>query len=151
MAELMKARGIKPEWEAFTPNHLLQDCRTLIAEGFDTAPYCFNICLGLDRLFQGAMPYTPQILQWMVDLLPPQSVFNVSAIGPDHLRATTHALLLGGHIRVGLEDCLFYAPGDPASNVRMVERAVRIIRELGMEPATPQEAREILGLAEGGR
>lgn len=147
MARLMKARGIKPEWEAFSPTHLLQDSRTLIAEGFDTAPYCFNICLGLDRMFQGALPYTPKILQWMVDLLPAQSVFNVSAIGPDHLHAITHALLLGGHIRVGLEDYLFYAPGDPASNVRMVERAVRIIRELGMEPATSQEAREILGLA----
>jgi len=149
MAAAMRARGIKPEWEAFSPTHLLQDARSLIAEGLDRPPYCFNICLGLDRMFQGAMPYTPKLLQWMVELLPPQSVFNVSCIGPDHLHAITHALLLGGHIRVGLEDSLFYAPGELASNVQMVERAVRLIRELGMEPATAQEARQMLGLVPG--
>jgi uncharacterized protein (DUF849 family) len=56
------------------------------------------------------------------------------------------AVLLGGHIRVGLEDCLYYGPRDLASNERLVERAVRIIHELGLEPATPAEAREMLGL-----
>lgn len=146
LARLMRDKRIKPEWEAFSPTHLLQDSRTLIAEGFDRPPYIFNIVLGLDRAFQGALPYTPAILQMMVDLLPPQSVFNVSTIGPDQLFATTHALLLGGHIRVGLEDNLYYAPGELGSNVRFVERAVRIIRELGMEPATAAEARTILGL-----
>jgi uncharacterized protein (DUF849 family) len=146
MAQRMQALGIKPEWEAFTHNHLLQDARTLIAAGFDRPPYCFNICVGLDRIFQGALPWTPRLLQSMVDELPPQSVFNVSAIGPDHVHAITHALLLGGHIRVGLEDCLFYAPDEPATNVRMVERAVRLVRELGFELATPAEARAILGL-----
>jgi uncharacterized protein (DUF849 family) len=146
LAGLLRARGIKPEWEAFSPTHLLQDCRALIAAGYDAPPYLFNIVLGLDRVFQGALPYTPEILQMMVGLLPPDSLFNVSAVGPDHLFATTHALLLGGHIRVGLEDNLDYASGDPGSNVRFVERAVRIVRELGLEPATAAEARALLGL-----
>ena len=82
----------------------------------------------------------------MVEHLPAQTVFNVSAIGPAQLPATTHALLLGGHLRVGLEDNLFYSHGEPATNVALVERAVRIARELGFEPATPGEARQIMGL-----
>ena len=149
MAAAMRSRGIKPEWEAFSPTHLLQDASTFIAEGLDRPPYCFNLCLGLDRLFQGAMPYTPKVLQWMVELLPAQSVFNVSCIGPDHLHAITHALLLGGHIRVGLEDTLYLRPGELGSNVQMVERAVRLVRELDMEPATTDEARQMLGLSGG--
>jgi 3-keto-5-aminohexanoate cleavage enzyme len=56
------------------------------------------------------------------------------------------ALILGGHVRVGLEDNLYYARGELATNEQLVERTVRIIRELGHEPATPSEAREMLGL-----
>lgn len=129
----------------------MQDMRTLAAEGLDTAPHIVNLCVGFDHVFQGAMPYSPKILQMMVELLPVGSVFSVAAAGTAQLPATTHALLLGGHVRVGLEDSLDYLPGDPASNPRLVERMVRIIRELGMEPATPQEAREILGLTRPGQ
>ena len=68
-----------------------------------------------DSGFQGALPYTPKILQIMVDFLPPQSVFFVSAIGPAQLPATTHAILLGGHIRVGLEHYFYYARGQLVS------------------------------------
>jgi uncharacterized protein (DUF849 family) len=82
----------------------------------------------------------------MVDHLPKDCVFNVSAIGAAQLPATTQSILLGGHVRVGLEDNLLYSPGVPASNVMLVERMVRIIRELGHEPATPEEARQIMGL-----
>ena len=92
------------------------------------------------------MPYTPKILQIMVDHLPKDTVFNVSAIGNSQLPATTHALLLGGHVRVGLEDNLYYKQGELATNVKLVERMVRIVRELGFEPATATEAREIMGL-----
>jgi len=62
------------------------------------------------------------------------------------LNAALQSLLLGGHVRVGLEDNLYYERGVLANNVQLVERIVRIIRELGMEPATPEEAREIMGL-----
>jgi len=82
----------------------------------------------------------------MVEHLPEGAIFNVSGIGPAQLPATTHALLLGGHIRVGLEDNLYYARGQLATNLQLVERAVRIIRELGLEVATPAEARELIGL-----
>jgi uncharacterized protein (DUF849 family) len=153
LALAMKQKGIKPEWEVFSPNHIVQDTAALIADGYDEPPYFINIVLGCDRGFQGAMPYTPKILQMMVDLMPPGTIFNTSAIGPAQLPATVQTLLLGGHVRVGLEDNLYYAPGEHATNPRLVERIVRIIRDLGMEPATAAEARTMIGLprAPGGQ
>lgn len=146
LAVEFQKRRIKPEWECFSLAHMIQDVALLIAEGFDEPPYFFNLVLGAHRGFQGALPYTPKILQMMVDHLPDDAMFCVSGIGPAQLPATTHALLLGGHVRVGLEDNLMYAHGRPATNVQLVERTVRIIRELGFEPATATEAREIMGL-----
>lgn len=146
LAGKMKEKGIKPEWEVFSPTHLLQDVVRLLKDGLDEPPYFINFVLGADRGFQGAMPYSPKILQAMVDLMPENANFNVSAIGPAQLNAALQSLLLGGHVRVGLEDNLYFERGVLASNVQLVERIVRIIRELGMEPATPAEAREIMGL-----
>ena len=146
LAGKMQDKGIKPEWEVFSPTHLLQDVNRLLAAGLDKPPYFINFVLGADRGFQGAMPYSPKILQDMVDLMPEGANFNVSAIGPAQLNAALQSLLLGGHVRVGLEDNLYYERGVLANNVQLVERIVRIIRELGMEPATPTEAREIMGL-----
>lgn len=145
LAEGMKARGIKPEWEVFSLEDIIQDVGRAIKDGLDKPPYFINIVLGVTA-FQGALPYTPKILQFMVDHLPKDSVFNVSAIGSAQLPATTQSLLLGGHARAGLEDNLMYEPGVPATNVMLIERLVRIVRELGGEPATPTEAREIMGL-----
>jgi len=141
----MKERGIKPEWEVFSPTHLIQDVSACIAAGLDEPPYFINFVLGVNA-FQGAMPYTPRILQQMVDMMPKEAVFNVSAVGVHQLNAGVQSILLGGHVRVGLEDNLYYSRGCLATNVEQVERIVRIIRELGMEPATPSEAREIIGL-----
>lgn len=146
LAELMQSKGIKPEWEAFSPAHLTGEMSTLIDAGFDTAPYLVNMVLGMHTVFQNAMPYSPRILQHMVDLLPTNAIFTVSASGPEQTHALTNALLLGGHVRVGLEDYPYYSSGEPAENARLVERIVRIIRDLGMEPASPAEARELLGL-----
>lgn len=145
LATLMKERGIKPEWEVFNPSDLLTDVQACIDAGLDEPPYFINFVLGV-RAFQGAMPYTPRILQQMVDIMPKDAVFNVSAIGPFQLNAGVQSILLGGHVRVGLEDNLYYSKGRLATNIEQVERIVRIIRELGMEPATPAEAREIIGL-----
>jgi len=145
LAEMMKARGIKPEWEVFSLEDVIQDVGRAIADGLDEPPYFINIVLNVTA-FQGALPYTPKILQMMVEHLPKDSVFNVSAIGSAQLPATTQSLLLGGHVRVGLEDNLYYQHGELATNVKLMERMVRIVRELGFEPATPTEAREIMSL-----
>ncbi len=146
LAAAMKVKGIKPEWEVFSPTHLLQDVTALLKAGYDEPPYFINFVLGADRGFQGAMPYSPKILQSMVDLMPDDAIFNVSAIGIAQLNAALQSLLLGGHVRVGLEDNLYFAQGQLANNVQLVERIVRIIRELGMEPASAAEARAIIGL-----
>jgi len=146
LAGLMKRKGIKPEWEVFSPTHLLQDVGTLLAAGYDEPPYFINFVLGCDRGFQGAMPFSPKILQQMVELMPKDAIFNVSAVGPAQLEAGVLSMLLGGHVRVGLEDNLYYERGVLATNVQLVERIVRIIRDLGLEPATAAEAREIIGL-----
>ena len=97
--------------------------------------------------FQGAMPYSHDILAAMIWMLPPQSIFCVSGIGPAQLPATTQAILLGGHVRVGLEDNLYLDKGVLSpGNAPLVERAVKVIHSLGDEPATPAQAREILGI-----
>ncbi|MFG2044450.1 3-keto-5-aminohexanoate cleavage protein [Dactylosporangium sp. NPDC048998] len=145
LAEGMWERGIKPEWEVFSHTHLIQDVSTLIDAGLDRQPFV-NIVLGAHRGFQNAMPYSPRILQQMVDLLPTGAIFCVSGIGPAQLPSAMNALLLGGHVRTGLEDNLYYRQGELATNVQLVERLVRLVTDMGFEPATPAEAREIIGL-----
>jgi uncharacterized protein (DUF849 family) len=139
-------RGIKPEWEVFAPNHILQDVTRLIQKGYDKPPYYINMVLGADRGFQGAMPYSHEILTAMIAALPPHSIFCVSAIGAAQLPATTQAMLLGGHVRVGLEDNIYYARGVLATNEMLVDRTARIANELGLIPASPVEARDLLQL-----
>ncbi|HET9018975.1 MAG TPA: 3-keto-5-aminohexanoate cleavage protein [Acetobacteraceae bacterium] len=146
LAKRFQERGIKPEWEVFNPAHILQDVTRLIEKGYDKPPYFINMVLGTDRNFQGGMPYSHDVLTAMIRLLPPHSVFCVSAIGPAQLPATTQAMLLGGHVRVGLEDNNYYDRGVLATNEMLVERTVRIARELNLEIASPGEAREMLGL-----
>jgi uncharacterized protein (DUF849 family) len=146
LVKRMSARGIKPEWEVFAPNHILQDVTRLIQKGYDKPPYYINIVLGADKGFQGAMPYSHEVLNAMIAALPPQSIFCVSAIGPAQLPATTQAMLLEGHVRVGLEDNNYYRRGELATNEQLVSRTARIASELGLEIASPAEAREILGL-----
>lgn len=147
LAKRMQERNIKPEWEVFSPVNILQDVRRLIDKGYDKPPYYINIVLGADRGFQGAAPYTHEMLKFMVDCLPPQSIWCMSAVGAAQLEATTQAMLMGGHVRVGLEDNLYYRRGELATNEQLVARTVRIATELGLEIATPREARGIIGLA----
>ena len=147
LAQAMRARGIKPEWEVFSPTHIVQDVSNLVAEGLDDDPPFVNMVLNVHRGFQGAMPYSSKTLQFMIDLLPRNAIFGVSGIGPSQLPASVQSVLLGGHARTGLEDNLYYAQGELATNQRLTERLVRIVRDLGFEPATPAEARDIMGLS----
>ncbi len=147
LAQAMRARGIKPEWEVFSPTHIVQDVTTLIGEGLDDDPPYVNMVLNCHRGFQGAMPYSAKTFQFMIDLLPKNAIFGVSGIGPAQLASSVQSVLLGGHARTGLEDNNYYAAGELATNQRLTERLVRIVRDLGFEPATPSEARDILGLS----
>lgn len=146
LAQRFKERGVKPEWEVLSPAHILQDMTRLIKRGYDKPPYYVNIVLGMDKMFQGGMAYSSDLLTAMVGMLPPESIFCVSAVGTAQLPATTQAILLGGHVRVGLEDNFYLSKGVLASNLGLVERQVRILNELGCEPATTAEARDMIGL-----
>ena len=141
----MRQRGIKPEWEVYSPPDLLV-VKRLIEMGYDAAPHYVNIVLGTDKHFSGTWPYTPRYLQIMIDELPADAIFGVTAIGPAQLPATLHGVIAGGHMRVGLEDNIYYRRGELATNLMLVQRAVRLLDELDLEPASPTEAREILGL-----
>jgi len=139
----MREKGIKPEMEVYS-HAMLRDVQNLIDKGLIEKPYYIDLVLGMK--YQGACDATPKVLLSMIDMLPADTIFNVAAVGTGQLPLTTLSMLLGGCVRVGLEDNVYYGRGDLASNARLVARTVRIARELGKEPATPDEAREILGL-----
>ena len=139
----MRERGIKPEMEVYA-HSMLRDVNNLIHKGLVDKPYYINIVLGMK--YQGAADATPRILNSILDLLPADAIFNCTAVGSAQLPLATMAMILGGCVRVGLEDNIMYRKGELATNVQLVARMVRVARELGKEPATPDEARQILGL-----
>ncbi len=94
----------------------------------------------------GSIEGTPRNLLFMVESLPAGSTWSVSGIGKSQVHMLTMAILMGGHVRTGLEDVLEYEKGVPATNAMLVERILRIAKELGREIATPEEARRILTL-----
>jgi uncharacterized protein (DUF849 family) len=83
---------------------------------------------------------------YLKSLLPEGSTWSAFGVGKHHLPILYTAIAMGGHVRVGIEDNVYYSKGRLASNVEFVERAVRLIREFVKEPATPDDARQILGL-----
>jgi uncharacterized protein (DUF849 family) len=133
--------GVKPELEIFDTGQLWF-ARTLHDEGLIDAPGFFQLCMGVPY---GA-PADPGLLQAMVNLLPPGVQFTSFALGRDQLPWVARSVLLGGHARVGLEDNLYLARGVRATNTQLVDRAVTIVEGLGDQVATPDDAREILGL-----
>jgi 3-keto-5-aminohexanoate cleavage enzyme len=142
----MRRLGAKPEYEAFNPTHIMQDISALVAETKYDAPPWVSLCFGLQHIFQGAVPFSVRTMQYMVDQLPPGAQFNVSGQGLDQAQAVTASLLMGGHVRVGIEDSRWSTDGELRPNAWFVDWAVRQIRQLGLEVASPAEAREILGL-----
>jgi 3-keto-5-aminohexanoate cleavage enzyme len=142
-AEMIK-RDIKPELETYNPS-MFGEIENLISKGLLNKPCYVNIVLGVGGM--GGYPGTPENLVTMIRQLPEGSKFNVTGIGRYQLGLNTMAILAGGNTRVGLEDNVFYKKGELAkSNAQFVERVVRLARELGREIATPEEAREILGI-----
>jgi 3-keto-5-aminohexanoate cleavage enzyme len=144
-AAKMKAMRIKPEMECYSQS-MYRDVRNLIAKGLVEPPFYVNFVLGMKH--QGAVEATPEMLTSMYQALPDGCYFNVTATGAAQLPLTTMGMVMGGAVRVGLEDNVYYRKGEPArSNAQLVERTVRIAEELTLEPATPDEARAILGVA----
>ncbi len=139
----MRELGVKPEMEVYNLA-MFREVNAVIEKGLVEKPYYINLVLGMR--YQGACDATPKILTLLHDFLPADAYFNCTAVGTAQLPLSTMAMVMGGCIRVGLEDNIYYRKGELATNAQLVARAVRIARELGKEPATPDEARAILGL-----
>ena len=137
-----RARNIDNELEVYDLSHI-QNALDLTDRGALKPPLHFSFVLGI----KGGIPASPQNLLAMLDAIPEGSSWQIVSIGKYQLPLSTMALALGGNIRVGMEDNVYFTHGVlAASNAQLVERAVRIARELGREIATPQEAREMLHL-----
>jgi 3-keto-5-aminohexanoate cleavage enzyme len=140
----MKKRGIKPELETYHTGgaHVV---RYLIDEGLIERPYWVQTVMGYQT---ASYPSVDHVIHLLRDL-PEGTLWLCSGIGPYQLPMTTLATLLGGHVRVGLEDNIYFKRGEKMkSNRQAVERAVRIAHELNREVATPRQARKMLGISE---
>lgn len=142
LLERMGELDIRPELEIFDKGHLA-NARRLEREGLLTFPQHVDFVLGVP----GALEATVQNLCDLVDDLPDGCTWSVAGIGRAQLPMAMAAIAMGGHVRVGLEDNLFYAKGRLARNEELVERVARIAREAGREIAQPDDARSILGLS----
>ncbi len=141
-AEKMKAMGVKPEIEIFDSGMMVTVLR-MLEQGKLEAPLHFQFVLGTPH---GA-PATPKSLLHLLDYMPAGSTWSVIGIGVGHLPMAMMGLIMGGHIRVGMEDNIYYERGVMAkTNAQFVKRIVRIAQEYGREVASPAEAREMLGL-----
>lgn len=141
LAQKMKELGIKPEIEVFDLS-MINNAVSLLDRDLADAPLHFNFVMGL----KGAMPARIEHLVHLLGFLPEGGTWLVSGVGAAQLPLSIHAVLMGGHVRVGLEDNIYYRKGELATNEMLVQRIVSLSRELGREVATPDEARKILGL-----
>lgn len=141
-ARLMLERGVKPEFEVFESG-MVDSALRLVREALVKPPLHFNFVLGVP----GAMGGTVRNLSFLVDSIPKDATWTVSGIGRNETSLAMAAMAMGGHVRVGFEDNIYFYRGELAkSNAQLVARIARIARELGREVASPDEAREILGL-----
>jgi len=146
MLRAMAARyaeiGVKPEMEVFDLGHL-RFANQMVSEGLIKGPPMYQVCLGIPW-GAGADSAT---MTAMVGQLPRDAFWSGFGISRTQMPMAAQAMLLGGNVRVGLEDNLYLEKGVPASNAQLVEKAVRIIRDLGGQICDADQARERLGLA----
>ncbi|MGR3931640.1 3-keto-5-aminohexanoate cleavage protein [Streptomyces sp. BRA346] len=140
-AKRIQELGVRPELEIFDTGQLWF-AKQLLAEGLLDDPTVFQLCMGIPW---GA-PAEPGVLKAMVDMLPEGAQWASFALGRMQMPWVAQSILLGGNVRVGLEDNLYLSRGVKATNGQLVERAVQITELLGATVATPDEARQRLGL-----
>ncbi len=140
-AALIKSYGVKPEMEIFDSGNLWF-ANQLVKEGLIAGAPLYQLCLGIPW---GA-PYNTETMAYQKSQLPEGAIWASFGIGRNQMPAVAQAVLLGGHVRVGLEDNLYLEKGVLATNGALVEKAVKLIEMLGTKVATPDEGRAILGL-----
>lgn len=144
LAQEMRVQGVMPELEVYEAG-MLEAALRLHAQGVIGDPLHFQFVLGVP----GGMSGDPRHLVHLVGMVPSGEghTWGVAGIGRFQLPMAVQALVMGGHVRVGLEDNIYYRKGELASsNAQLVERIARLARELGREVASPAQARQILGL-----
>lgn len=141
IAAAYRDNGVKPEIEVFELGHI-EIAKVLIDEGLILPPPLFQLCLGVSH---GA-PATPGAMMAMRDALPPGAIWAAFGVGRMQFPMVAQAVLLGGHVRVGLEDNLYLEQGVLATNESLVRKAVRMVGDLGATVVSPDRAREILML-----
>lgn len=144
IARTMLENDVRPELEVYDAG-MLNNIAILREQGWLAEPLWINFVMGILGQVTAA---TPKNLLHLVECLPPNALWLVSAIGGRaHWPMAAMAMAMGGHVRTGLEDNVYIERGAPASgNPQMVEKMVRLAREIGREIATPGEAREALKL-----
>jgi 3-dehydrocarnitine:acetyl-CoA trimethylamine transferase len=141
MAERVRALGVRPELEVFDTGHLVF-VHELIRDGLIDDPPLIQLCTGIPY---GA-PDDPGTLLAMVNRLPANAIFSTFSIGRMQLPFVALAPLVGGNVRVGLEDNLYLSRGRLATNAELVERAVGILEAMNVRVLQPDEVREKLAL-----
>lgn len=141
MAKRFQELGVKPELEAFQAGDVLF-ANQLIREGVIDAPPMYQFVLGV----LWGSPADPQTMMYLRSLLPEGAQWTAMGIGRQQFPMAAQSILLGGNVRVGLEDNLYLDRGVFASNGQLVERAVRLIEDLGCEVASAGDMREMLQL-----
>ena len=140
-AKRIQELGVRVEMEIFDTGHLWFATQ-LVEEGLIDDPPMYQLCMDIPY---GA-PADPLLLAAMVNRLPPGAIWTSFALGRMQLPWVAQSVLLGGHVRVGLEDNLYLSKGVKATNAQLVERARTIIEAMGARVATPDDARELLAL-----
>lgn len=142
MAKMVQEAGVKPEMEVFDLGHA-RLASNMVQRGIIKGRPLFQLCLGIPW----TAPATPAGMMAMAAELPAGANWASFGISSQEFPMVAQAVLLGGHVRVGLEDNIYLSRGVLAqSNAQLVERAVQIIEALGSKPATPAEARQLLEL-----
>jgi 3-keto-5-aminohexanoate cleavage enzyme len=141
LGKVMIEHNIKPELEIFDSG-MIHTTNYFVKKGVLKAPPHYQFVLGV----LGAAMATVDDLVYLKNLLPKDATWSAFGIGKGHLPLLYAAIALGGNVRVGLEDNIYYAPDRLATNVELVQRAARLIKEFNKDVATPADARKILGL-----
>jgi 3-keto-5-aminohexanoate cleavage enzyme len=141
-AKKMKEKGVKPEIEVFEPG-MIANAEYLVKKGLIEEPIHFDFVLGVP----GAMPASAKNLVFMSESIPKGSTWTVAGVGRHETPLAMIAIAMGGHVRVGFEDNIYYKKGEIAkSNTQLVKRIVRMANEIGRKVAKPDEARKILNI-----
>ena len=142
LAETMSDRGIHPELEVYDLGHV-RICLELVDDGLIREPLQFSFVMGV----RGGMPGDPALLPLLRSMLPEGAVWQAIGIGRAQLPLSFAALALGGNLRVGFEDNVYFRKGELAeSNAQFVRRAVELVRTAGREVATADDVRVRLGV-----